>query len=322
MIDFIRRKLYLFLLFVAYGIQLSYGQSLSVQASIDKSEILTGQQANILLKIRTNDIANTKIYNSKTEDDKSFQILDYIPIDTIDVDGVEKELNVNVLVTSFDSTIVKISPFIVKTKSDSVVSQSLSLKVVQPDVDIANKDVIAPSKGLWDIKLTFWDYIKLIFTSVYFYLAIALILLLVGLRYIYKKMKNRPKPIEKEPEIVLTPIEKAIRDFELLDKSEYIYKGDYKQYYTMRFDIVRVYLEDKLHWNALEMTNDEILKSFNKHFGKEEKLMSKIKDIVSESDLVKFAKYKPLSNDVEYFKTNTYKCCEMIEEIVSIENEI
>lgn len=200
------RKGYILILIIISAITSLFGQdNLSIQASIDRSEMLTGQQANILLKVRTNDIKNTKIYNSKSDSDNSFKILEYIPSDTIDVDGVEKELSINVLITSFDSTIVTIPPFIVKTTRDSVESKALSIKIVQPDVDFSNKNNIASEKGLWDVNLTFYDYLKMIFSSMYFYMVVIAVLVIILLYFIFVRMKNKSSlNVVEEPEVVLT----------------------------------------------------------------------------------------------------------------------
>lgn len=317
------RKGYILILIIISAITSLFGQdNLSIQASIDRSEMLTGQQANILLKVRTNDIKNTKIYNSKSDSDNSFKILEYIPSDTIDVDGVEKELSINVLITSFDSTIVTIPPFIVKTTRDSVESKALSIKIVQPDVDFSNKNNIASEKGLWDVNLTFYDYLKMIFSSMYFYMVVIAVLVIILLYFIFVRMKNKSRlKVVEEPVAVLTAIEKAKQSFELLDTSDCFYNRDYKHYYTRRFDIMRTYMQDRLEWNALEMTNNDILSCFEKYFGSQKELISKIEDIITVSDLVKFAKYTPTNDDMEYFRNITYQCCEIIESVVSKEDE-
>lgn len=311
-----KRRFYIILVFISI-LSTVYGQSLSVQSSIDKSEMLTGEQANIILNIQTNDLPHTSYSITEGNDSKRFRILNIYASDTISLDDKLKEFKVHVLITSFDSTLITIPPFVVRSGLDSVLSNSLSLKVIQPKVDISKPDKISPEKGLWSINLNFRDYVYIIFHSWIFYTVIFIILVIIISIYVYRHRsifnKNViPQKIEK----VLSPIEKAQRDFEILDSKDMPSKGNYKPYYTECFDIIRRYIEEKCGWEVLEMTSEDIIDLFNSD-GVAKVLSSDLQSIIKECDFVKFAKFTPSIDNALRFRNDAYYWIEKAENIFS-----
>ena len=77
-----------------------------------------------------------------------------------------------------------------------------------------------------------------------------------------------------------------------------------KQYYSELTEIIRVYIERELKIPALEITSDELLAYIHDAKNAETILFSKetfdkLKALLQEADLVKFAKSKPLSHEIE-----------------------
>jgi hypothetical protein len=77
-----------------------------------------------------------------------------------------------------------------------------------------------------------------------------------------------------------------------------------KEYYSELTEIVRGYIERELKVPALENTSDEILEMI-KDFKTSDTIetsketIDKLKDLLREADLVKFAKSKPLAIEIE-----------------------
>src|SRR5690606_27320714 len=87
-------------------------------------------------------------------------------------------------------------------------------------------------------------------------------------------------------------------------KSEKLWQeGEFKKYYTQLTDILRIYILRVFEIDALDMTSSEILENI-KLKNLSEELYSKLKFILTNADLVKFAKEKPLpeinENAIEY----------------------
>jgi hypothetical protein len=68
-----------------------------------------------------------------------------------------------------------------------------------------------------------------------------------------------------------------------------------KQYYTELTDALRQYMEARFGFNAMEMTSDEIIEKLSEQPDKE--WIGELRELFQMSDLVKFAKFKPLINE-------------------------
>jgi len=90
----------------------------------------------------------------------------------------------------------------------------------------------------------------------------------------------------------------ALEKLEALRLKDYISRGLIKEYYTEVSDIIRHYLENRFRLKAPEMTTEEFLVSV-RDAGE---LISEHKNLLKEfllcADLVKFAKYAPLPDEV------------------------
>ena len=77
-----------------------------------------------------------------------------------------------------------------------------------------------------------------------------------------------------------------------------------KEYYSELTEIVRGYIERELKVPALEKTTDEVLDMLKDFKNAEtiltsEDTITKLRDLLREADLVKFAKSKPLAIEIE-----------------------
>ena len=106
-------------------------------------------------------------------------------------------------------------------------------------------------------------------------------------------------PVFVKPKPILPPHILAINQLEELRLAKVWQTGKVKEYHTQLTDIVREYLENRFHFEAMEMTSDEILEEIaNQKVNKE--ATSKLAGILQLADLVKFAKGQPtpLENDL------------------------
>ena len=77
-----------------------------------------------------------------------------------------------------------------------------------------------------------------------------------------------------------------------------------KEYYSELTDIVRGYIESEIKVSALEKTTDEIIDTLTDFNNAEtietsKETIKKLKALLQEADLVKFAKSKPLAIEIE-----------------------
>ena len=93
----------------------------------------------------------------------------------------------------------------------------------------------------------------------------------------------------------LPPHQVALTEMERIKGEKSWQRDDVKQYYTELTDALRVYMEERFGFNAMEMTSDEIIAQLNELPDKE--WIGELRELFQMSDLVKFAKYKPLINE-------------------------
>ena len=105
------------------------------------------------------------------------------------------------------------------------------------------------------------------------------------------------KPILRRVTIApkLPPHQVALQEMERIKEEKSWQRDDVKQYYTELTDALRGYMEERFGFNAKEMTSDEIIAQLNEQPDKE--WIGELRELFQMSDLVKFAKYKPLINE-------------------------
>ena len=127
----------------------------------------------------------------------------------------------------------------------------------------------------------------------YWILAAITIVLAFYLFVRYRDDKPIIRRIKIEPKVPAHI--RAISEIEDLRKSGGPHSEDAKAYYTQLTDILREYINDRFGFNATEMTSYEILERLEESQDKES--LSELRDLLSTSDMVKFAKFKPMLNE-------------------------
>ncbi|MBI1870436.1 MAG: hypothetical protein HYS07_04495 [Chlamydiae bacterium] len=125
------------------------------------------------------------------------------------------------------------------------------------------------------------------------YLAIVIVAFLgVGVFFWIRKKISHPLKVLSTSISLLSPSEEALKRLEELAHSDAFREARIKEVYSQLSDILRHYLGRRFFLNILEMTTFECLKELkSKKLSSE--VMNKIRDLLNEADLVKFAKYIP-----------------------------
>jgi hypothetical protein len=97
--------------------------------------------------------------------------------------------------------------------------------------------------------------------------------------------------------------EKALKALQELYASDLLQKGNYKEFFSRLSEIMRAYLEGRYYIRALEETTSEIMSEIPRVLP-EQDLQRNLEDLLTLSDLVKFAKYIPQQDEVERVKKN------------------
>ena len=119
-----------------------------------------------------------------------------------------------------------------------------------------------------------------------------LFLLIPLVLFIIYKIKNKQKVQLEDLIISLTPKEIALAAISELEAKRLWEKGNLKTHYIELSHILRVYLSDILQIHLLEKTTSET-KLLLAQKGIKKDLITKIEDVLQQSDMVKFAKSTP-----------------------------
>lgn len=204
-------------------------------------------------------------------------------------------LQSTIKIQSFDSGNYIIPPVAYVSGHDTVLSNSVALRVFPVDTITADSDLMPMSSIMPAYDRKFVDYLPDWLVDNWVYFVIGLIIIIGGIcayLILTKKVKLNILP-QKKPE---PPYNVAIAKLEKLREEQLCEIGMQKEYYTRLTDILREYLERRFGINAMEMTSTQIRRSLNQP-GKE--IMSKelVEQVLEIADFVKFAKAKPLGDD-------------------------
>ncbi|MDR1517890.1 MAG: hypothetical protein LBS52_07355 [Dysgonamonadaceae bacterium] len=309
-------KILLASLFLLSGLG-AQAQKASVQASVEPAEILIGEQALINLKIIApkDKTILFPIYESQIV--PGLEVLAMPSLDTL-IENNVMTLNVKYLVTSFDSTLYHIPSMPISDGTDTIYSNSFGLKVTSPalkDSTLAYLEKMNTGQTdsidfnqlqLNDIKpiqkppFVLADYLWVL----WIFLGVLLLLLIVGLA-VYLILKRKKKGYFFTPPVVLPPHIRAIQALDKLKEEKNWQQGREKEFYTKITDILRQYIFDRYRISAMEMTSGEILNEIRKETDVAS-VYENLKQILSVSDLVKFAKYKPFADENDLSMMNAY----------------
>jgi hypothetical protein len=292
-------------------------QKASVQATVQPTEILIGEQALINLKVITPKDKTIFFPIFEKEIVPGIEVITMLTPDTT-VENNVMTLNFKYVVTSFDSTLYHIPHMSVFDGTDTVFSNSFGLKVTSPELSDSTLAYLEKiNKGetdsidfvqlqLRDIKpvrkppFVWTDYLWILWIV----LGVALLVLLIGF-IIYLVLKKKKKGYIFKPPVVLPPHVRALQELEKLKEEKIWLQGREKEFYSRLTDILRIYLAEQEGINAMEMTSGEILNEIRK-LSDLESVFNNLKQILTTADLVKFAKYKPYPDENDLSMVNAY----------------
>lgn len=266
-----------------------WGQEVRVLPSLEKNEILIGEQVN--LKVRVVHDRSMKVRLVLPQDTlvSGVEVLDFRMVDSLEVNDRLKEAVYNVVLTSFDSAMYVLDNINVLVQ-DSVFTalEKPTLLVNTIPVDLEHPEQFNDIKAEWKTPFVWKDYVAPA-------LIVLLILLLVYLAYrlwLYLR-RRKDESSQAVPSIpLMTPYDEAIEGLYALKAKELWQKNQVKEYYTELTDILRTYIL-RVHGIATwDRTSSEILETFRSQVDTGSSYEA-LHRILTMADLAKFAKYKP-----------------------------
>lgn len=281
-------------------VQPATAQKTLIDIKLDSAAILIGEQRLIELAVTTDKDKSVRLVLPIDTIMRGVEVLDISKPDTVKIENDRQIIKQNVLITSFDSALYLLPPFLVIDGADTIRSQRVALKVSSVPVDVDHPEEFFDIKTAWKPPFVFADYYPIIFGIIG-----AILLILLGI-YIYKRLKKKQSliPLVKE-KLKLSPYAQAIKELDEIRQQKLWQQGRNKEYYTSLTDVIRKYIENRFEIGAMEMTSDQILHLIQME-NDAESVHSNLSQILELSDFVKFAKLHPLPDENELSLMNAY----------------
>jgi hypothetical protein len=276
-------RIFLFFSLISY---LAFPQKVIVKS--DTTNIRIGEQ--FMYQININDTANV-ILPEKIENLKNLEVVNDIEVDTLKNALIKKYV-----MTGFDSGAFYIPSQQIFIKNRSYITDSILINVATIAID-TTKQKLFPIKAIQSEPLVYDDFKPYI-------IWVILILILIAVFVYYFVFRKKPIVDQEEPIVQIPPYDEAIEKLKKLDNKLLWQNNQIKKYYSELTEIIRDFIEKELKIPALEITTQELIEALS-NLDKSETLQidkettTKLNSLLSEADLVKFAKSTPLSHEIE-----------------------
>jgi hypothetical protein len=266
---------------------------ISVESHVDRATITIGDRILYTLTVKADpgvkleplalgsnlgafEVKDYKIYDpTKTKDGKIINKSEYV-------------------ITTFTTGEYVIPPITInyadpKGEKRKIQSEPLFILVKSVGATESDKEDIRGLKPPIEIKGGYWTYL----------LILPALVLLGAFGFLYYRQKSKALALPKIPEELKKPAwEVAFLELENLKNSDILERKEIKKYYIILSDIIRKYLERRYRITALDRTTPEV-KSEMKSVKADKEIIDSVYDFLFSCDLVKFAKYVPLKEEIE-----------------------
>ena len=269
---------------------IGFAQENPISVEIDTTTIKIGEQ--VQFKIGVNETINVVFPKLQLDSLGKVEVVESLPIDTI-----KNRLEKKYLLTSFDSGQYVIPKQLVLINNKQYFTDSLLVNVATVKVDTL-KQKMFPIKSIKKEPKTFDDYRHLLW-----WLIPILILIATILYFIFRKKEKK-----LAPKVYVAPIQEALQRLKELDEKQLVKQNKIKIYYSELTDIVRTYIEKDISIPALESTTNELIETINdfnesSNLGISKETIQQLKEVLQSADLVKFAKSKPIVEEIRNDRT-------------------
>lgn len=278
------------------GQQPSSGKA-DLKISLDSAYLLMGEVTDLHINLTLPAGARGHLWAPGDTLTKDIEVAGVSTPDTAKLPGGAVRISQNITIQAFDSGNYVIPPVKYIDGRDTLLSNSLALKVIPCQIDsLADTVEYVP---VMTLPAGAWDWVPDVIAD-YWWAWVAVLLLIAGLVAGYFLWwRKRPKDQgfalmpKRKP---LSPDQLAMQQLQQLRAENLCESGREKEFYTRLTDILRRYIDARFHINAREMTSSQILRALKSNPATQlpQRYMKQILDI---ADYVKFAKMRPFSED-------------------------
>lgn len=285
------RVCYRYLLYLAIAIP-AVAQNVSVVATIDSQSVAIGDWIHLSVRV-TNPSGAAVAFPALKDTIGSFDIVKQDSLTETAENGVSV-LSKKFVISKYESGNYYVPPITVLFTDnqgirDSAMSNPIPVEIRGIEVDT--------TQSIRDIKAPLTVPMSVAEMALYAGIVLGAAGFAYGIYYYIRKKKRNGAEIEESVPKIPPHIE-AIQKLELLESEHLWQSGQIKLFYSRATEIVREYFEKRYGIMALEMTTGEVMKQL-KDFSLEQNTGGVIERLLSDADLVKFAKYYPIAAENE-----------------------
>lgn len=285
----INRIFLIFIIFFLFFAFSAKAKEISAEVSLNRSSVTVGDPVLFRLIIRYN--PSLKIaYPRLGKYLEAFAIKDFKILPVREEAGMNVEES-QYLLTVFKVGLYEIPPLEIRYNDPE--EKTIRTPLLRLEVEAVNTEGAQDIRDIKDPLEITWNWRPMA-------RAISLLLVLLGtawgMFYLIRRWHaSRQRQLSEIPKEKLSPEEEALAALKKLQKDGW---GNIKWFYTEISDILRRYVGRRYQFGAVEQTSEELGEHLKyKDIG--EKPYELVKDILMESDLVKFAKYMPSQKTAE-----------------------
>jgi hypothetical protein len=279
--------------------------ALVVSASIDSTTLCIGDQTDMRLTATCEESEKVIFPTLEKELIPGVEIVGKSEVESKKLGDGRVQYNQSVTITSFTDSLFYINPLAFVTGEDTVLSNSLSLNVIQPfevdSTDIAITDI----KNVYRAPIWWWGILRWIL------LVIVLTGAAVGAYYLYLFIQKRRRVNTADDtiieEVILRPADEvALEKLDAISESMLWTRGEVKEYHTQLTDVVREYISRRFDVSSTEKTSDTTLREIRPLLVQYPDLYTQLHSMLTLADYVKFAKFIPSEIENEQSLRSAY----------------
>ncbi|MEN8787255.1 MAG: LPXTG cell wall anchor domain-containing protein [Flavobacteriales bacterium] len=279
----------------------SYAQKIEV--SVDRDSILIGEAIQLSISYPIEKSTSSLQFFEGDSIGNGFEVLEVLKNDTI-----ENQKRLKLSLTNFELDYKVIPPFTVFYGENKLISRPISVHVSLMEVDTTQpiKDI----KPILKDPFTASDYFKMGWKWVKNnWWIVVLGLIVIGFILWLLLRKKQPKEVKIIEKPIVPAHILANEKLKILQEKRLWQNGNQKEYNVELTEIIQFYITERYNVPTAEKTSSEILHSLRfVEMGEENK--QNLKKLLILSDLVKFAKEKPTSEENESVLNDAYKFVE------------